>query len=226
MGIPRQYSLDLPSRCMTLIEKLLPAAAEVRVHGEEELGPIATTFLLALSTPMIVLPIERVERHVNAAQEGYADESAFSPHFTAAVCETLGNQKLSKADLYTPAWKFLSVPYEPGLNFARYFPPDVAAALASDESSARASKMCGSQWASCLRNALSHGGIIYLDEFGSYAPGSPTEMLAFVSRKYHRKSRALVQLNVLRIGREDYLEFLRRWADWMDRSGVGAALAA
>lgn len=95
-----------------------------------------------------------------------------------------------------------------------------------------------SQWASCLRNAMSHGGVSYLDAEGrSYDVGS-AEMLAFVSATYPKypkghvledrrdTSQPPLELKVLRITEAGFREFLSLWMDWLKASGLSQALAA
>jgi hypothetical protein len=94
-----------------------------------------------------------------------------------------------------------------------------------------------SQWASCLRNAISHGGVSYLDGFGCANHYGKTEMLAFVSATYPKypkehcfagrrdTSQPPLELKVLRITEVDFLEFLRRWVAWLKGSGLSRELA-
>lgn len=63
MGIPARYSLEVPERCLQLLECLWPEPEKAFVPGQEAVGPLTTTFHLGMATPIITLPIERVERH-------------------------------------------------------------------------------------------------------------------------------------------------------------------
>lgn len=60
MGIPSNYSIDLPNRCLALLEGLWD-----HVSGDDKLGllhggPLTTTFLLSLAIPIVVMPTERI----------------------------------------------------------------------------------------------------------------------------------------------------------------------
>jgi hypothetical protein len=55
VAAPEHYSRDIVLRCQSLIRHLLPKVEE-RLSDEAQFGgPLRTTFLLAMATPMIVL---------------------------------------------------------------------------------------------------------------------------------------------------------------------------
>lgn len=227
MGIPQQYSVELPRRCLALIDALLPHARGVRLAGEEDAGPLVTTFILAMSTPMITLPIERVERHRGKQVEGYVDERHLNAGVEEAVNAALGGAPLSHSPFFHgTAWRYAVVPYTEGMNFARELLYEVIEQLSTDAALEDARQMNASAWASCLRNALAHGGILYLDENGRQSHGAPTEHIAFVSSKRAGWGGPVTALQVLRISRDGYLDFLSRWAGWLEASGLSLALAA
>lgn len=232
MGIPQHYSLELPERCFHLIKELLPAVSNVRMPSSPHLGPLTTTFLLALSTPIITVPIERVMKHRNAERdghEGYADDRPLSAALARAVDAGLGDNPLRASPFYTEgAWRFAAIPFEAGFNIARHFPNNLSNALADDEAIESAAELSAFEWARLLRNSIGHGGISYLDSEGHQSHGQPTEMLAFVSAKYPGGNFRLPpeSLVALRIRREDYLTFLGRWVDWLHQSRLTLHLAA
>jgi len=232
MGIPQHYSRELPERCLFLIESLLSAVNDLAIEGDEHLGPLTTTFLLAMSNPIITLPIERVERHRRRALnglEGYADDRPLSPELTNAVDIALGENALEQSPfICAGAWRFSSIPYNEQQNVARYFPDDLAHALAMQDALEEARLMSASRWASCLRNSLAHGGVVYLDADGHQCFGQPTEMIGFVSAQYPKNNmrKPPERLVALRITRDDYLTFLRRWVGWLGESQLSLALAA
>lgn len=227
LGIPQQYSVQLPQRCLRLIETLLPTARDVRMPGEEDAGPLVTTFILAMSTPVLTLPIERVERHHGANAEGYVDDRHLSPAVAEAVAANLGGSPLRKSKFFQHnMWRFAALPYREGLNFARHFPRDLVEALESASALEAAARMPASKWASCLRNALAHGGVVYLDAEGRQSHGQPTEHLAFVSGKPTEDRSSFEEIRVLRISRDDYIGFVQHWVGWLEQSGLSFELAA
>ena len=106
-------------------------------------------------------------------------------------------------------------------------PDDIAEELASERAAQRAAVMPAQQWCSILRNALAHGGIAYLDGDGRSSYGSPVKMYAFASGKYDedsvQKPKPLIAVNFLRISETDYFDFLRRWVDWLQVTGIARA---
>lgn len=228
MGNPSHYSQELPERCMHLIQELLPLASKISLPGQESLGPLTTTFLLAMAMPIITLPIERVERHRGKAIAGFFNDRPLSKELTAKIDEALGGAKLSKSPFYHHGhWRFSMIEYS-SENISVQFPNELSDRLSLPDAMEAASKMPASEWASCLRNALAHGGVVYLDENGHSHFGSKTEKLAFVSARYidGDTSKPPSHLKVLQIDENAFFSFLQRWVNWVSSSGLSAALAA
>lgn len=226
MGIPQHYAVELPRRCLRLIDALMPEVAGVRMEGDEA-GPLTTSFLVAMSTPIITLPIERVERHRGKEIEGFIDERHLSPETAAAVDDELGGKPLRQSALFEPGvWRQAVLPYAPGLNLVRNFPQRLVDDLNDESALSRADQMPAAQWATCLRNALSHGGVFYLNEAGHPAEGEPVHHISFVSTKLSPDRRTIESLLALRIARAQFLPFLRGWVNWLERAGLMRALAA
>lgn len=227
------YGVELPARCLTLIEQLYPAVAEVFQPGERHLGPLTTTFLLAMATPIIVLPIERIERHLGRRDEGYADESRLAGDVAANLRSVFG-RRLGSAPFFQPgAWAFCETELEPQFNIASEFPVNLAERLGCENAARHARSIEVSRWASCLRNALSHGSVVYLDDQGRQSRGTPASGYAFVSERRSKISMecghtesSLLGFNVLRISEQSFLNFLAAWVNWLQSCGVARDLAA
>lgn len=228
MGTPQNYSRDLPERCLRLIDELWPAVEMVTIPSQAHLGPLTTTFLLAMATPVIVLPIERVERHFGRPTGGYVDDRHLDQHMTDEVRCVFKLGRLDRAPFFAAKhWRFANVDYA-GENLGCALPDSMAEVLAAPEAFVAAAKMPVSEWASCLRNALSHGGIMYVDREGRQSEGSPAEGFVFVSAKYPDGDahRTPIRLKLLRIGEVEFRSFVRRWVDWLRASGLSETLAA
>lgn len=237
MGIPTHYSQDLPDRCLQLIRSLWPAVQEVRAEGQEHLGPLTTTFLLAMANPILVLPIERIERHRGKEIGGYVNDRPLDRGLAEEVDRVLGSGPLNGCPFFVPRhWRYSSIPFK-HQNFALEFPWALKEQLDQDAALDAAAQLPASKWASCLRNALSHGGVSYLDAYGLANHGGETEMLAFVCAKYPKYPKGhLLQgrrdssqppeaLEVLRIAEADFGTFLTLWVRWLKESGFSRALA-
>jgi hypothetical protein len=229
MTVPAHFSLELPRRCMTLINELLPAAGKAFVDpANREMGGLTSTFLLSMAGPIVTLPIERIERQLQRKErEGYADDRKLNPTLSSVLQDLLGGGRFGRAPFFVPnQWSFAEL--SPPQNIANGLPGELCRELSSDDAFVRASKLETSRWCSCLRNALAHGGIAYLNEEGypSYDSG-PVKMFCFISGKYAaRGDQTPVLLNILRIREEHFLVFLQRWVNWLEESSVLTELAA
>jgi hypothetical protein len=173
MGNPLHTSLELPLRCLQLIDELWATVEATKEKRRPDLGSLTTTFLLAMSMPIINLPIERL---VNRGGIGkYADDRHLDKTATEAIDLIVGGHPLKDAPFYvSDTWSFITC--EPDFNIADPIPDAVAAALNSKEALLNAKKMPVSEFCSVLRNSMAHGGI---DE------------RAFMRREPHRKMRRI-----------------------------------
>lgn len=226
MGNPQHFSLELPQRCLRLIDQLWPAANRVFPEHRKDLGPLTATFLLSMSMPIINLPIERMERHKSATGEGYADDRHLNGEVVKELNKRLGGHPARQAPFFdAAAWRYHRAP--PPMNISRGLPQPVAEALLEEQAVAAAGALPGSQWCSILRNALAHGGIAYLSGDGRSLPDAPVTHFAFISGIYERtdtRHENAIGYHVLRISEEDYLTFLKLWVRWLVRSGVARAV--
>lgn len=240
MGNPQHYSIELPSRCLALINGLWPEAS--KLHGGEspELGPLTSTFLISMSMPILTIPLERVERQIDKAEDqAYADDRHLGTKAAEEFVEVIRKGKLGATPFYKDGtWRFVCVRNRPFPNIANGLPDELAAALSSVEAENAARDMPASQWVSILRNAMAHGGIAYLDENGRSSYGTPVKMFAFVSGKYakpkceHAEADCrfgmgkLEGLNILRISETDYRQFLVAWVEWLAATKITKMSAA
>lgn len=240
MGNPQHYSIELPGRCMELIDRLWPAASEIRGGERPDLGPLTSTFLLSMSMPILDIPVERIERQIDKADgEGYADDRLLNKNAVKAFKDVIRRGQLQAAPFYRDgAWRFHSMKEGPFPNIADGIPDALADALSTEASIEAARKMNAQQWISIIRNAMAHGGIAYLDEHGRSSHGTPVKMYAFVSGKYGKPKclhaetdcrnglGALEGLNILRVSETDFRDFLRAWVVWLEETKIDRQAAA
>ncbi|MEP2532694.1 hypothetical protein [Shimia sp.] len=230
MGQPNHYGIELPARCLQLVDGLWEQAESIHGGNRPDLGPLTTTFLISMAMPIINLPIERIERHINK-DPGYADDRKINEKAVEAFDAVVRKGTLAAAPFYEDgAWSFLALREEPLFNIADGIPQETADRLGSDEASENARRMPANQWVSILRNALAHGGIVYLDEDGRSGHDRPVKMYAFVNGKYGRRDCQhgeghcptglgnLEGLNILRISEDSFRSFLRTWVEWLQES--------
>ncbi|WP_081158951.1 hypothetical protein [Ensifer aridi] len=224
------YSLDLPIRCLDLLNHLLPIVQQDEEFAARHGGPLTTTLTLALATPMLTIPIERIQKHQNE-DVGYANDRGRSQRLAERIdAATRGKKLADHPQLEAFDWAYLSK-VEP-FNIADGLSDDLAALLDAEEARHAARRMDFSAFLSCLRNALSHGGILYLNKEGRTTPGQAS-MLCLVSAKprYPRVrcekrdycppgSSVTESLRLLRISETGFREFLLQWVAWLHEAGL------
>jgi hypothetical protein len=185
-------------------------------------GALTNTFLLALATPMIVLPIERIFKPSNprAAQAG--DDRQLDVRLARDVENVLGPESTFGAAPFAATGGWSYVGGYPPFNIAKPWPEDLLRALGAPDAFYNADSALARRVVCNLRNALAHGGVAYLDEDGRQTD-SLAAMMAFAGAIKDRQGR-LIGLNILRIGCEDFYSFLMAWADWLGQPRVRGAL--
>ncbi|WP_206335858.1 hypothetical protein [Rhizorhabdus phycosphaerae] len=218
MGRPQHYSLEIATRCQRLIEQLNDKVGEDRRLVDEWGGPLRTTFLLAMSTPMLVLPMERLFRPL-FGKGGVASDLELDPILASRVNDTFGHDRaFGEASFFVPdSWAYVAA--TDIFPVAKTWPQEKFAALSAPEAMIAAASAPAADVLECLRNALSHGGIAYLDVNGQQTDDA-TDMLAFVARTRDRKA-----LQLLRISVDGYQQFLRCWSNWLSERQVEHGLA-
>ena len=222
MGSPNHYGLELPTRCLSLLEALWPHAEGVfPTTGNQALGPLTATFLLSMAMPIINLPIERVERRNGARVDSYVDERNHDTALAGRMNERLGGSPIGNAPFFVPGhWSFYQCQVDQSINIADGFPAHLAQGLEDPAAIDAASALQGSLWSSILRNSLAHGGVAYLDRNGYTASEAPTYYLAFISGNFEHdecgRPIRLRAVRTLRISMTNFMNFLREWVRWLN----------
>ena len=217
---PELYSRDIVKRCQSLIDQLGPLVERGLRDDVKFGGPLLTTFLLALATPMIVLPIERIFKPSRGGHT-VADDRELDTKIEAAVKDVFAEGKRFGDAPFVGAQRWSYVDSYRPFNIAKQCPPDLLQQLSSPEAAKRAREVEAKRILLDLRNALAHGGVIYLDKNGRLTLRS-TGMLAFAATRV--KERKPVSINVIRIPTEDFRAFLKDWASWLAGTKVPSLL--
>jgi hypothetical protein len=226
MGNPIHYSLELPERCLQLIDELWPRVEQISQPDHPELGPLTTTFLLSMATPIITLPIERLERYRDNVASGYANDRSLDPKLSSEIDSVLGANLFKNTPFFqTHSWSYVKWD-DPKLNLGSHIPAELTTKLKSAKAIKDAERLQASQWCSIIRNALSHGGIAYLDASGDAATHGPAAVYCFVSGKYENGDKDPIYLNCLRITETNFRSFLKNWVGWLKRSSLSRLMAA
>ena len=225
MGNPSIYSLELPNRCLALIDTLWANVEHYGHLGDRFGGPLTTTFLLAMATPAIVVPVERMLTWWDGDRN--ADDRALQVEIAARLKAEFDQKRdFSDAPFFNhgDGWRY--VYWEQRFNIAHGLPDELAKAL-NDDKATNAKGIEAIEAIRALRNALAHAVIAYLNEDGFSEHGATTGMLAFVSEKRDDKDRRKVLgYHVLRIPEAGFRSFLHRWVKWLNDTGVARAIAA
>ena len=215
MGRPRHYSAEIPARCQALIEMLGPEVADGSDPDGRWGGPLKTTFLLAMATPMVALPLERIFKPAQDHHDGVADDRELDTGLSNEVVGVLArDRRFDQAPFFEPgAWSY--VPKLDRFNVAEDWPARALRPLGAPAAQQAAAEAPARDVLLALRNALSHGGVTYLDRHGRQTEQA-THMIGFASFARHRQP----ELRLLRIGVPQFERFLTLWTEWLAGSGV------
>ena len=217
MGRPTHYSTELATRCQRLIDRLIDQVEQDAILSQEFRGPLRTTFLLAMSTPMIVLPMERLYKPV-INRAGVADDTPIDPMVKSRVQAVFDGRAFRDTPLFEDdQWAYIAETQS--FPVADPWPSPVFDELDRPGSKEAASAAPMVDIVGCLRNALAHGGVAYLDDRGRQSDDA-TAMFGFASRPDGKRS----ALRLLRVSTDAYQRFLARWSGWLADAGVETVL--
>lgn len=241
MGNPQHYSFEIVDRCNALLGGLWQRVSAGVGARRGDGGPLTTTFLLAMATPMIVFPYERLvqaQRERDETRAGpnrlVADDLDEDAAFATAVNNVLlknGVQTFSDAPFHTgDSWRYilLTADRSASFNLAEGLAGCDIGELNDPESHGAALALQAVTVISILRNALGHGGVAYASSDGSQIYGGRAEQLIFVSNR--TKDKKIIGRHLLRVSEADFHAFLTTWCRWLKdcrfpelRTLVGAA---
>ncbi len=220
MGNPAHFSLEVPKRAHQLLRELYGQLADM--DGTKL--PLKATFLLSVSMPIVVLPIERILKYKKRA-EGHMNDAVLNPRLADAIHQAIDLEaKVHEAKFFSVPWQYASL--KKGAGFPNLavdgLPEAIAEQLDLPEAVEGARSLSTDTFCHILRNALAHGGVLYLDQHGRSNSGAPVHRLAFVSTERPYKP---TKLHFLRIKMVDYRAFLQHWVDWLNREAIDEVLA-
>jgi hypothetical protein len=195
----------------------------VPLSPERELR-LDATLLLALATQMIILPLERIARPDPARKRNlHVNDAPIDQQLAAAVATLLAGPPAASALFQPDQWRIHihDVGTEGPLNLAGGIDPGIAAKL-NDPAAELLAAQCTTDFVfGILRNALAHGGILFLKQDGLSAREEPVTKFAFVSTDRTQDPR---QYRFLRVTMGDFRSFLEAWATWLNHSGAATTV--
>jgi hypothetical protein len=221
MGSPTHFSLEVPKRAHQLLRDLY----EQLTDSDGTRLPLKATFLLSVSMPIVILPIERILKYKQKRTEGHMNDAVLNSRLADAVDHAIDlEEEVHQAKFFAGPWQYASL--EKGAGFPNLavegLPDTVAAQLDAPEAVERAGSLSADTFCRILRNALAHGGVLYLDQHGRSNSGAPVRRFAFVSTDRLNNP---TKLHFLRIKMVDYRAFLQHWVDWLNREAIDEVLA-
>jgi hypothetical protein len=201
--IPARFSVEYPRRCMDLLKMLEPMARERSLVG---------SFSLLVASSLFVVPFERLKKHP-------LREAEREPELYQAL-RNLRKQRFLDAIFWHGArpvgWRLsrivTSVDDTSGWRDSNGDHP------MSDPAVNTIDAQSAEDVLRVIRNALSHGNIVYLDETGFETHGAKVQYLAFLSRyeESEEQRRESETYRVLSIAEEGFLAFVKAWGQWLD----------
>jgi hypothetical protein len=180
MGNPTHFSLEVPKRAHQLLHDLYEQLSD----SERTKLPLKATFLLSVSMPIVILPIERILKYKRKPSEIHMNDAVLNPQLADAVDRAIDLQgQVHLAKFFIGPWQYASL--EKGSGFPNLavegLPEDIATQLDSPDAMEDARNLSANRFCKILRNALAHGGVLYLDEHGRSRSDAPVHRFAFVS---------------------------------------------
>jgi hypothetical protein len=167
-----------------------------------------------MSTPMIVLPMERLYKPLSG-REGVADDTMLDVNLSQRVREQFDGRRISAAPFFVDGdWAYIDA--TAGFRVSDAWPAAVFDMLDDPAALAAAANSPLDRFLGCLRNALSHGGVTYLDRDGRQSHAA-TNMLGFASFPSLKRTD---ELRILRISVDGFERFLSLWSRWLVESGL------
>lgn len=175
---------------------------------------------------MVNLPIERIWKPQKSKTVAHINDAVIDASLANEVKKGIGPSPVKGTPFYdTDVWryKYSSVSEaQPAPNLSKQgLPKGIHEALAAEKALTAANDLTTEAFCMILRNALAHGGILYLDENGQTAEGKPVKGFCFVSTK--QNNRNVVGLNFLQVKMKDYRDFLTKWVNWLQGGGSVSA---
>src|SRR5688572_9271058 len=106
MGNPTHFSLEVPKRAHQLLHELYEQLSD----SEGTKLPLKATFLLSISMPMIILPIERILKYKRNPALAHMNDAAVNPRLADAVERAIDLQgQAHQANFFAGRWRYASL---------------------------------------------------------------------------------------------------------------------
>ena len=115
MGNPLHFSLEVPKRAHKLLRDLYD---HLLGKSDGTRLPMKATFLLSVSMPIVILPIERILKYKRNPAEVHMNDAVLDPKLADAINRAIDLQAaVHHADFFIGPWQFASL--EKGTGFCQ-----------------------------------------------------------------------------------------------------------
>jgi len=199
MGVPKRFAVEYPDRCLQLVAAAEPFAIENKLTG---------SFALLVAAAVLTMPFERMRATHFLFQPEDADLSAALKSLTKAPF------------LQAPFWSANPTDWRQsrimeGIDHTGGWKDANGRHPADPESENSIAQYCASEVLRVIRNALSHGNIVYLNKNGYEVPGDQMESIAFLSRYEEDPNAKEFTYRVVIAPEMQFLIFVKDWAKWI-----------
>ena len=202
--MPQRFVVDYPRRCLTILDAMERYARSMN---------LLVSFSLIMASPLFLIPYERMKsKHPLRDRE-------IEPELHKRL-KRLGKQRFMGAEIWKTEppidWRFSRIVNDP--NKPRKW-CDENGAHPSSEQTNTIDRRDFDDVARVIRNALAHGNIVYLNEQWGEEENRPIGWLAFISR-YEETSderEAAETYRVVAAKPDEFLRFVRLWAEWLEK---------
>lgn len=105
MAIPRHFNLEVSQRALEVIFKFYD-----RLPGFERKDFPGATFLLSLSMPIVILPIERIQKYIGNLTDSHMNDIIHDEKLAKAIKKTVNlSKKIHKEKFFTGLWQYASL---------------------------------------------------------------------------------------------------------------------
>ncbi len=213
MGVPAHYASELPKRLGFLVDKIYPIV-KGGIDGDQIFGgQLGTTFLLAMATPMLVLPIERIVRSANGLRV-MGNDLISNAAIGAGLAKAFATgQSFGKLNIAVDAtgWSYLE--NRPRFDIANAWSDELLAEFDQEQARTAARDADAAKILKVVRDALSHGGITYLNANGRHVVDGEVSMIVFSAHV----GRSGNTYNLVRVTEVAFHSFLIAWANWLNQ---------
>jgi hypothetical protein len=203
--VPQRFVVEYPERCLTLLKMLEPEARKKE---------LVASFALLVASAVFLIPYERMKgRH--PMRTGEDDD------LTKALRQLEREHKFLTAPFWAGAnagaWRFSRIMKNANDTFC--WCDETGVHPMSDKAKNYIGERTAGEVLRVIRNALSHGNVVYLDAEGHEERGAEVQYLGFLSRyeESDEQKKVAETYRLVATTEDTFLAFVKAWAIWISK---------